>query len=98
LRLEGPYANASTRPTVRHPRHPFEDIRIGPQEAAEHESTTWKIFGVEKIVTLRVDEHCLRATAPAALELPIDSAVRFSWNCRSCTSFDRETGVNLTVA
>jgi len=75
-----------------------EDIRIGPHEAAEARVHDVENLGVEKIVTLRVDEQLLRATAPAALELPIDSAVRFSWNLQKLHYFDRETGVNLTVA
>jgi multiple sugar transport system ATP-binding protein len=75
-----------------------EDIRIGPQEPAEARVHDVENLGVEKIVTLRVAEQLLRATAPAALELPIDSTVRFGWNPQKLHCFDRATGANLAFA
>ena len=72
-----------------------EDIRIGPAEALEARVHDVENLGVEKIVTLRVGEQLLRATAPATLELPIDSTVRFGWNPEKLHFFDGSTGANL---
>ncbi len=74
-----------------------EDLRIGPAEAVEARVHDVENLGVEKIVTLRVGEHLLRATAPAALELPIDSPVRFGWNPEKLHFFDGVTGANLAI-
>jgi len=75
-----------------------EDVRVGPQEPVDARVHDIENHGVEKIVTLRVDEQLLRATVPAALEFSIDSAVRFGWNPQKLHCFDRETGVNLAFA
>ncbi|HUL08177.1 MAG TPA: ABC transporter ATP-binding protein [Candidatus Acidoferrum sp.] len=75
-----------------------EDIRIGPGEVAEARVHDVENLGVEKIVTLRVDEQLLRATTPAALEFPIDSAVRFGWNPHKLHCFDVVSGANLSLA
>ena len=74
-----------------------EDIRIGPAEAVEARVHDVENLGVEKIVTLRVGEHLLRATALTALELPIDSTVRFGWNPEKLHFFDGSTGANLAT-
>jgi multiple sugar transport system ATP-binding protein len=74
-----------------------EDIRIGPAEAVEARVHDVENLGVEKIVTLRIGEHLLRATAPASLELPIDSTVRFGWNPEKLHFFDGSTGANLVT-
>ncbi|HEY7688082.1 MAG TPA: ABC transporter ATP-binding protein [Dongiaceae bacterium] len=72
-----------------------EDIRIGPGEAAEARVHDVENLGVEKIVTLRAGDHLLRATAPAVLDLPIDSPVRFGWNPRKLHVFNPTTGANF---
>ena len=74
-----------------------EDIRIGAAEAVEARVHDVENLGVEKIVTLRVGEQLLRATAPAALQLPIDSTVRFGWNPAKLHFFDGSTGANLAT-
>lgn len=74
-----------------------EDIRIGPAGAAEARVHDVENLGVEKIVTLRAGDELLRATAPAVLELPIDSAVRFGWNPQKLHFFDPGTGANLAL-
>lgn len=51
--------------------------------------------GVEKIVTLRVGDTILRATAPARTKLAIDQEVRFAWNARKVALFDRASGISL---
>jgi multiple sugar transport system ATP-binding protein len=75
-----------------------EDMRVGPQQPLDARVHDIENHGVEKIVTLRVDEQLLRATAPAAWELPIDSAVRFGWNPQKLHYFDAESGANLVFA
>jgi multiple sugar transport system ATP-binding protein len=74
-----------------------EDIHIGPAEAAQAQVHDVENLGVEKIVTLRIGEQLLRATAPASLELPIDSAVRFGWNPEKLHFFDSGSGDNLAL-
>jgi multiple sugar transport system ATP-binding protein len=74
-----------------------EDLRIGPQEPAKARVHDVENLGVEKIVTLRVDDQLLRATAPAHLELPIDSPVKFGWNPDKLHFFDTASGANLAL-
>jgi len=72
-----------------------EDIRVGPEEATEAHVHDVENHGVEKIVTLRVDDHLFRATVPAVAGVEIESTVRFSWNTEKLHCFDRKSGVNL---
>ena len=51
--------------------------------------------GVEKVVTLRVDESLLKATVPARLELGIDTSVKISFKQEKLQFFDAGSGVNL---
>ena len=72
-----------------------EDVRVGPGEAVEARVHDVENHGVEKIVTLRVDDQLLKATTPAALEIGVENTVRFSCDPRKLHCFDRATGVNL---
>lgn len=54
--------------------------------------------GVQKIVTLRVGDSLLHATAPARTDLRMEQAVRFGWNPAKVALFDQATGVNLRHA
>ena len=72
-----------------------EDVARRPGEAVEARVHDVENHGVEKIVTLRVDEHLLRATVPATLPVSIESAVRFGVNPSKVHCFDGDTGVNL---
>ncbi|RFC66878.1 MULTISPECIES: ABC transporter ATP-binding protein [Mesorhizobium] len=54
--------------------------------------------GVEKIVTLRIDDTMLRATVPASTDVEIEQDVRFAWNPRKVALFDRNSGVSLRHA
>lgn len=75
-----------------------EDLSLesdGPVQAKVHDVEN---HGVEKIVTLRVGDAMLRATAPARTELEIDQDVRFGWNPRKVALFDRSSGVSLRHA
>ena len=75
-----------------------EDIRVGPGETAEARVHDVENHGVEKIVTLRVDEHLFRATVPANVSVNVESTVRFSWNPKKLHCFDKATGTNLAYS
>ena len=72
-----------------------EDIVVGPNETVEARVHGVENQGVEKIVTLRVDDCLLKATVPARLEIAIDAAVRFSFKREKLHWFDSVSGVNL---
>jgi multiple sugar transport system ATP-binding protein len=72
-----------------------EDIRIGPEEAIEAVAHGVENHGVEKIVTLRVNDCLLRATIPAADPIAIEDRVRFSFVQERLHGFDPKTGLNL---
>ena len=72
-----------------------EDVSLesgAPVEARVHDIEN---HGVEKIVTLRVGDHLLRATAPARAKLDIDDTVRFGWNPKKVVLFDQASGISL---
>jgi multiple sugar transport system ATP-binding protein len=75
-----------------------EDIRIGPSEGIEARVHDVENHGVDKVVTLRVDDHLFRATVPAMTDVEVESAVRFSWDASKLHCFDRASGVNLAYA
>jgi multiple sugar transport system ATP-binding protein len=72
-----------------------EDIRIGPVEALEAVAHGVENHGVEKIVTLRINDCLLRATVPAATPIAIEDRVRFSFVAERLHGFDAKTGLNL---
>jgi multiple sugar transport system ATP-binding protein len=72
-----------------------EDIMVGPNETVVARVHGVENQGVEKVVTLRVDECLLKATVPARLELGIDSSVRFSFKQQKLQFFDASSGFNL---
>ena len=73
-----------------------EDIRVGPGEPIDARVHHVENHGVEKIVTLRVDDQLLKATVPATLAVAIEDSIRFGWNPEKLHYFDSKTGVNLT--
>jgi multiple sugar transport system ATP-binding protein len=75
-----------------------EDIRIGSGEASEARVHDVENHGVEKIVTLRVDDHLFKATIPATVAVSVESAVKYSWNSSKMHCFDGATGANLAYA
>jgi multiple sugar transport system ATP-binding protein len=75
-----------------------EDIRLGPNEAVEGRVHDVENHGVEKIVTLRVDDHLFKATVPSTSDIKVEGDVRFSWDSEKLHCFDRRTGVNLASA
>jgi multiple sugar transport system ATP-binding protein len=72
-----------------------EDIRIGPHEAIEAIAHGVENQGVEKIVTLRINDCLLRATVPAAHPIAIEERIRFSFVEERLHGFDAKTGLNL---
>ena len=72
-----------------------EDIVVGPNETVEARVHGVENQGVEKVVTLRVDDCLLKATVPARLEVAIDAAVRFSFKREKLHLFAPGSGNNL---
>ena len=72
-----------------------EDILVGPNETVEARVHGVENQGVEKVVTLRVDDCLLKATVPARLEIGIDATVRFSFKREKLHWFDAGSGLNL---
>ncbi len=75
-----------------------EDIRVGPAEAVESRVHDVENHGVEKIITLRVQDHLLKATVPATMPIQVENPVKFSWNPEKVHCFDRHSGANLAAA
>jgi multiple sugar transport system ATP-binding protein len=73
-----------------------EDVRVGPRETANAKVHDVENHGMEKIVTLRVDDQLIKATVPVTLELTIDGNVGFGFNPEKLNCFDRVTGVALS--
>jgi multiple sugar transport system ATP-binding protein len=72
-----------------------EDVAVeagAPVEGRVHDIEN---HGIEKVVTLRVGEHLLRAAVPARVNVALEDAVRFGWNPDKVMLFDAQTGVNL---
>ena len=72
-----------------------EDVMVGVNEAVEARVHGVENQGVEKVVTLRVQDCLIKATVPARLELNIDSVVRFSFKQEKLHFFDSGSGKNL---
>jgi multiple sugar transport system ATP-binding protein len=72
-----------------------EDIIVGPNETVEARVHGVENQGVEKVLTLRVEECLLKATVPARMEIGIDAAVRFSFKRDKLHWFDTANGLNL---
>jgi multiple sugar transport system ATP-binding protein len=72
-----------------------EDVSVesgAPVEARVHDIEN---HGIEKIVTMRVGEHLLRAAIPARTAVALEDSIRFGWNPAKVMLFDATTGVNL---
>ncbi|MGB6120057.1 MAG: ABC transporter ATP-binding protein [Mesorhizobium sp.] len=96
LPLGGTTTNSGDRPLTFGVRP--EDISLGQGAPVEANVQDVENHGVEKIVTLRIGDHVLRATAPAQTRVEIDDQVRFGWNSDKVVLFDRLSGVNLRHA
>jgi multiple sugar transport system ATP-binding protein len=72
-----------------------EDVRVeagAPVEAKVHDIEN---HGIEKILTLRVENHLVRAGVPARVAVEFEETVRFGWNPAKVIIFDHSTGANL---
>jgi multiple sugar transport system ATP-binding protein len=72
-----------------------EDVVVGAGGGLEGQVYGVENHGVEKIVTLKVDEHLLKATVPARMAIAVDSTVPFTFNPSKLRFFDAQTGANL---
>ncbi|MFN0039014.1 MAG: ABC transporter ATP-binding protein [Burkholderiales bacterium] len=72
-----------------------EDIVVGPGESVAARVHGVENQGVEKVVTLRVEDCLLKATVPARMEIGIDAAVCFSFKREKLHWFDTGSGLNL---
>ena len=81
-----------------------EKVKIGIRsedlELAVEKGTEGRIYGVEdmgmgKIVTIKINDHLLRATVDSKYHFEIDAHVRFQMNLAKLHFFDIKTGENL---
>ena len=72
-----------------------EDVALGPGGGLEGRVYGVENHGVEKIVTLKVDEHSLKATVPANMAIEVDSATPFAIDPGKLQLFATQTGNNL---
>ena len=72
-----------------------EDVAVGSGGGLEGHVYAVENHGVEKIVTLKVDEQLVKATVPAQMAIEVDRTVPFAFNPRKLHFFDEESGVRL---
>jgi multiple sugar transport system ATP-binding protein len=72
-----------------------EDILLGSSGGLEGRVYGVENHGVEKIVTLKVDEHSLKATVPAHMAIEVDSTIPFAVDPAKLQFFATQTGGNL---
>jgi multiple sugar transport system ATP-binding protein len=72
-----------------------EDVLVGQGGGVEGKVYGVENHGVEQIVTLKVNEHLLKATVPARMAIAVDSTVPFTFNRSKLQFFDAQTGVSL---
>jgi multiple sugar transport system ATP-binding protein len=73
-----------------------EDVAVAagaPVEAKVHDIEN---HGIEKILTLRVGDHLIRASVPARVTVAVEESVRFGWNADKVMLFDATSGVKVS--
>ena len=75
-----------------------EDITVGSGESVVARVHDVENHGVEKIVTLCVDDQYFKAVAPSSLVLKVDGSTKFSFNSAKLHYFDSATGMRLAGA
>ena len=75
-------------------------IRSEDIEPAVEKGTEGRIYGIEdmgmgKIVTIKINDHLLRATVDAKYHFEIDTNVRFQMNTEKLHFFNKDSGENL---
>ena len=74
-----------------------EDVQIGPKAPVEAVIHDVENHGVEKIVTLRVDNLLLKATVPSKMQTAVDARVKFGLDPGKAHFFDPGSGLNLSA-
>ena len=72
-----------------------EDVRIGSEEPNKASVHDVENHGVEKIVTLKVNDQLFKATVPATVALGVDEVVPFGFDPAKLHCFDAATGQRL---
>jgi multiple sugar transport system ATP-binding protein len=74
-----------------------EDIELAVEEGFKGRIYAVEDMGMGKIVTVRINDHRIRATVDAKYNFEIDANVRFQMNQAKLHFFDKNTGTNLTA-
>ncbi len=74
-----------------------EDVEVGPDGPVEAVIHDVENHGVEKIVTLRVNDVLLKATVSSKMQTSVDANVRFGLDPDKAHFFDPASGVNLSA-
>jgi multiple sugar transport system ATP-binding protein len=72
-----------------------EDIELAVEKGIEGQIYGIEDMGMGKIVTIKKNDHLLRATVDAKLQLAIDTKIRFQLNTEKLHFFNKESGKNL---
>ena len=74
-----------------------EDVEVGPGGRVEAVIHDVENHGVEKIVTLRVNDVLLKATVSSKIQTSVDAKVRFGLDPDKAHYFDPASGMNLSA-
>ena len=74
-----------------------EDVEVGPESPVEAVIHDVENHGVEKIVTLRVNDVLLKATVSSKIQTSVDAKVRFGLDPDKAHYFDPASGMNLSA-
>ena len=75
-----------------------EDIALPTEYGVETRIYAIENMGMGKIITLKVEDYLLKATADARLNVDLDTTVRFQMNQDKLHFFDKKTGENILSA
>ena len=72
-----------------------EDIELAVEKGIEGRIYGIEDMGMGKIVTIKINDHLLRATVDAKYHLEIDTNARFQMNTEKLHFFNKDSGQNL---
>ena len=72
-----------------------EDVIVGPKQMATAKIHDVENHGVEKILTLRIENVLIRATVPASMSITIDATAKFGFKAGKVHCFDPVSGNRL---
>ena len=75
-----------------------EDIELAVEKGNEGRVYIIEDMGMGKIVTVKINDHLLRATVDAKYRFEIDTNVRFQLNTEKLHFFKRDSGENLIAS